>query len=61
VWYLQQSLNGFAGIAFGASTDKIVPADFDGDNKADVAVFRPSNGVWYIQGSQSGFIGTAFG
>jgi hypothetical protein len=61
VWYLNQSTNGFNGVAFGTSTDKIVPADYDGDGKTDIAVFRPSNGVWYIQGSSNGFSGTAFG
>lgn len=30
-------------------------ADFDGDGKSDLSVFRPSAGIWYIQGSQSGF------
>ncbi|MEP6947553.1 MAG: VCBS repeat-containing protein [Acidobacteriota bacterium] len=56
-WYVLESnfnLGFYISNTWGIATDKPVPADYDGDGKADVAVFRPSNGVWYIVGSAPG-------
>jgi hypothetical protein len=36
-------------VQWGLSGDKLAPADFDGDNKTDLAIFR--NGVWWILNS----------
>ena len=30
-------------------------ADFDGDGKSDLSVYRPSEGNWYVNGSTAGF------
>ena len=35
--------------------------DFDGDGRADVSVFRPSDRTWYLNQSTAGFFATQFG
>jgi len=60
-WYILRSSQGFIGIQFGEAADRPVPADYDGDGRADVAVFRPSNGTWYLNRSTAGFVGMQFG
>lgn len=36
-------------------------ADFDGDGRTDLSVFRPSEGNWYVNGSTDGFKVTKWG
>ncbi len=62
IWQVLQSSNGATReVQFGLSTDRALPADYDGDGKADIAVFRPSDGFWYILGSRDGFRAEQFG
>lgn len=45
-------------VGLGGTVDKILgnktSADFDGDLKTDLSVFRPQTGVWYVQNSLNG-------
>ena len=48
---LQTATNTSRDVLWGNTTvlgDQLLPADYDGDGKTDVAVFRRSTGVWYI-------------
>ena len=42
----------------GGSTARF---DFDGDGRADISVFRPSDRTWYLNQSTNGFSATQFG
>jgi len=60
-WLLMSSTNtsswGYYDVFYqwGISTDAPAPADYDGDGKADLAVYRPSSGVWWLLLSSANF------
>ncbi len=63
-WRIAKSSDNYqsAEIVFwGLDSDKLVPADYDGDGIDDVAVYRPSDGVWYIRKSSGGNMFRQFG
>lgn len=63
-WYVFRSHDGqYQAVRWGTRIsvgtgfieDNIVPADYDGDGQADIAVWRPSNGIWYVLKSSSNY------
>jgi hypothetical protein len=49
------------GVQWGLTSDKVVPGDYDGDARTDVAVWRPSDGTWYWIRSASKTVGNTPG
>ena len=61
-WYVRYSSTTFttgASTAFGASGDTPVAADYDGDGRSDLAVYRDSNNTWYVLGQYAVGFGTS--
>ncbi len=52
------SVPGFPDRVWGVQGDWAVPGDYDKDKKADLAVWRPSNGTWYVIKSSTGAVTT---
>jgi hypothetical protein len=48
IWYLYQEPDEYYPFVWGLLGDKPVPADYEGDGAAEMAVFRPNNGTWYF-------------
>jgi hypothetical protein len=40
---------------WGQGGDVVVPGDYDGDGKTDIAVWRPSTGEWWVRYSSLGY------
>ncbi len=58
-WHIMQSSGGIRVQGWGVAGDRIAPADFDGDGKTDIAVFRPSEGNWYVINSSNNTVTVA--
>lgn len=52
-WYVLNSFNNadFMQRQFGAATDKLVPSDYDGDGRFDIATF--SDGLWSVSRTET--------
>jgi glucose/arabinose dehydrogenase len=61
-WFVRLSSGGVINQAFGqAVTDVPVPADYDGDGRVDLAVYRPGTAEWLILGSRDAARRVQFG
>jgi hypothetical protein len=54
-WFIRYSSTGLpSDTNWGFCSDIPVPADFDGDGKADLGVYRPTTGRWFVLSGADG-------
>jgi hypothetical protein len=66
IWYIVPSSaqpGSYQVRQWGVQTDRPYPADYDGDGKEDIAVWRPDSGIWYVlpTGSPGTYTSTQWG
>jgi subtilisin family serine protease len=62
VWYILGSSIGFRAYQFGLQNDLPLRGEYDGDNRADLAVYRPSSNTFFIlKSTNGGVIANTFG
>ena len=58
---IDRGLRRAVSIRLGGLGDVPVPADYDGDGRSDLAVYRETTGEWFIFGSTAGFRSASWG
>jgi hypothetical protein len=56
--HISQQLFAIVAGVWGGSGDKPLPGDYDGDGKADLAIFRPVTGQWFVLLSGANYTST---
>jgi hypothetical protein len=56
MWYLDYDNSGASDfkVKWGDITDKVVAGDWDGDDRDEIGLYRPSTQMWYLDYDNNG-------